>query len=261
MVGRIFPNISSTFLRIAPLRVSARKAEIISNLFVMKKYFGMLVLALIVAMPSMASATSLTCPEGQMVESVLVTAGSPAIPAVPAWHEYVSVGWGHGDYVKVGQDYFHVSHNGGNYDKVTHPATPAVPAVDPVYADQCVTDPNYVAPVVCDEGSHAVENACVADEQTPVEPPVCSEAQHLDGNTCVDNEITPPSNDTGSTPQTPVTHGGKSGGRRHCVQTTTGWYCPAGAVDAYLHGSVNDQISWIQAQIQILLAKLANLQK
>lgn len=133
----------------------------------MKKSIG-LVLGLLMVLPIGASA--LTCPDGQMVESVLVTPGSPEIPAIAAWTEYVFVGSFHGDYIKIGPNYIQVSHNLGNYDKVVHAAIPAVPAVEPVYADQCVVDPNYIP---------------------PVETPTCGEDQHLEENVCVDNPVAP----------------------------------------------------------------------
>ena len=176
--------------------------------------------------PMVAGATDvLQCPEGQIVQSVLVTPGTDGTPAVthvvhhdavthqetvidtPAYdeviidvpahdnytyagsnhgdydvdnvghnngsydhttgHTYVYVGAGHGDY-----DFHYSGHNHGDYDKshvdaVTHTVhhdavthdeivvdvaaydetvidVPAVLGTDPVYEDQCVTDPNYV---------------------------------------------------------------------------------------------------------------------
>ena len=135
----------------------------------MKKVFLLIAVALL---PFTASA-DLVCPEGQMVESVLISEGSAEIPGTPAYDEYVFKGFHQGDYLKLGNgNYLFIGHNNGFYDKIHHEAIPSVPAVDPVYEDQCVADPNYVPPLVCEKGEEVVGDACVPiiEEPTP-EPP------------------------------------------------------------------------------------------
>lgn len=123
----------------------------------MKK--AIIMLALLAIVPMVSSAEELSCPTGQKVESVLVSEGSPEIPATPAYDEYVFKGQWKGDYAKIGKNYIYIGHNLGAYDKVHHPATPGTPAVDPVYEDQCVDDPEYVPeePLEPEEPSLPVE--------------------------------------------------------------------------------------------------------
>lgn len=112
-----------------------------------------------------ASASTLDCPVGQMVGSVMTDPGVVGTPAVthqetvidiPAWDEividtpavpgtsafdsFVFVGGNHGDYDQhgsfaigrifyAGKWYSYEGHNHGNYDIVHNPATPGTPAV------------------------------------------------------------------------------------------------------------------------------------
>lgn len=108
----------------------------------MKK--AIIMVALLAMIPMVSSAEELSCPVGQKVESVLVTPGTPEVPGTPAYDEYVFKGQWHGDYAKIGANYVYVGHNFGAYDKVHHDAVSGTPATDPVYEDQCVTDPEYV---------------------------------------------------------------------------------------------------------------------
>lgn len=131
-----------------------------------------------------ASAETLSCPAGQKVEAVEITPAVIEVPAVthievvvdseaydevvvdsPAYTSCEYVGYPAGDYytnacTTHGVNLFEV------YKKVNHPAVthtvhheavtheevivdvPAVESVPAVYEDQCVTDPDYVAPVV-----------------------------------------------------------------------------------------------------------------
>ena len=138
----------------------------------------LLVVSLFVIAPVFANASPV-CEVGQKIESVMVSASTPAVTHievvidaeaydetvvdVAAYDEYVYVGSWQGDYVKIGSNYTQVNHNWGNYDKVSHPAVTHIvhhdavthevvvtdtEAVGPVYEDQCVADSEYVAPAV-----------------------------------------------------------------------------------------------------------------
>jgi hypothetical protein len=130
-----------------------------------------------------ARAETLTCPEGQKVESVLITPAVIAVPAVthtevvvdtPAWDEVVvdspaytscdNVGAPSGDYKNSSCTQVSVFWWQNVYKKVSHPAVthivhheaithevvvvdvPAVEGTPAVYEDQCVVDTSYVPP-------------------------------------------------------------------------------------------------------------------
>ena len=105
----------------------------------MKKIFA---IALLSFAPFMVHADEpLQCPEGQIVESVLVDEGTEY---QAAYDEYVFVGHKNGFWIHLGNGtYLKLPAKLGNYNKVHHDE---VPATDPVYEDQCVDDPEYQAP-------------------------------------------------------------------------------------------------------------------
>jgi hypothetical protein len=227
-------------------------------MLILKKFLKFLTACLPLVFILPLGASALTCPEGQIVGSMVVSAAVPEVPAVthteivvdspawdetvidaPAYDEYVNVGQWHGDYAKIGSDYIFVGHNLGRYDKVHHDAvthvvhheavthevvivdTEAIPAVDPVYEDQCVSDPNYVAP----------------------------------------------------TPKKEETKSSQVGGGRHPVMTTSGWYCPqplradndpmgycAGKyVNSEKELSLSDRLESIKARLLQILSQLQSM--
>lgn len=117
----------------------------------MKKIFA---IALLSFAPFMVNADEpLQCPEGQIVESVLVEEGTEY---QAAYDEYVFVGHKNGFWIHLGNgNYLKLPAKLGNYNKVHHDE---VPATDPVYEDQCVDDPEYQAPEEEEEEENNNEN-------------------------------------------------------------------------------------------------------
>lgn len=109
----------------------------------MKKLIvGMMIFS---TLPFVASA-ELVCPEGQVVKSVMTSAGSDAIPAVThteyRWRLTAFSSWSAWS-VTNNAPHWVLSHN---KQTRTVTDTPAVEAVPAVYEDQCVADEAYVPP-------------------------------------------------------------------------------------------------------------------
>jgi hypothetical protein len=105
------------------------------------------VLAIFFGVRIVSASEVLSCPVGQKVASVLVTPEVPAVPAVThlacPTSDSAYTSSSHKDCSRYMD---HPIHAWRYADKVTIIDTPAVPAVPAVYADQCVTDTEYVAP-------------------------------------------------------------------------------------------------------------------
>jgi hypothetical protein len=149
----------------------------------MKKYIILFALLALVSLPVKAS--ELVCEEGKEVKSVMVSEAVIGVPALthtisheaithettvvdtPAYTSYDFVGFGHGDYIKIGGNYYKTIHNHGNYDKVSHPAVthteivvdtpaweevvidaPAVVETPAINEDQCIAIPVVEKPVL-----------------------------------------------------------------------------------------------------------------
>jgi hypothetical protein len=109
---------------------------------------AVLVIILVFGIYKIATATEvLSCPVGQKVASVLVTPAVPAIPAVT--HQACPTSdsaYTSSSHRECSRYMDHPIHDWRYANKITIIDTPAIPAVPAVYADQCVTDTEYVAP-------------------------------------------------------------------------------------------------------------------
>jgi hypothetical protein len=105
--------------------------------------------AIFIGLPFMANA-QVVCPEGQISQSVIVSAGTPEVPAVTHVVHHTEVKHYVAPHFEGSWPHIHLVEGHWVIDTPAYDETiidaPAVPAIDPVYENQCVADPNYTAP-------------------------------------------------------------------------------------------------------------------
>ncbi len=127
-----------------------KKERVISNFNSMKKVYWIVGILVVVGLlwAFTAKAEEITCPEGQVIESVLISEGSDEIPAVThieyRWRANSNASWTQWSLT----DNAPVWVSGSNKQTKVVVDEEAIPAVEAVYEDQCVVDEDYVPPVV-----------------------------------------------------------------------------------------------------------------